>query len=124
MNRVSGRIHQRGDIGFALHHRAHVMVIDEPHAFIERPLADFRHPRAEGLPLIRPQHRPLRQRPFRIAVDGVRRFRKHQHIRSHRLEQIEMLAQVPHLLRCLALQKLRGIPAGNASQVIGCKRRL
>ena len=58
MNGVRRVRHQRIDVGLVLHHRSHVMVVDETDAFAKRCVSDFAHAAAELGPLPGLQHRP------------------------------------------------------------------
>ena len=100
----------------ALHHRAHVVVIDEPHALGERGRRHLGHPVAELLPTALGHHRPLRQRPGDIAMDGVGGFGEHQHRAAQRLQQVEMRAQRRQFGGGVAPEQLAGIPARHEAE--------
>ena len=88
------------------------MVVDEPHAFGERAVADLGHALPELRPVGGGEHRPVGERLAAVAMDRVRGFGEHQHVAAERLEQVEMRPQVLHLFGGVAAQQLGRIPAG------------
>src|SRR5947207_12393688 len=80
MHRWAGCRHQDVDLLRALHHRAHVVVINEAYAFLERAVGDRGHARAKFRPLRRCKYRALAERLAAVAVDRVRSFGEHQHV--------------------------------------------
>ena len=107
----------------ALDHRAHVMVVDEPHAFGERAVADLGHALPELRPVGGGEHGPLGQRLAAVAMDRIRGFGEHQHVAAERLEQVEMRPQMLHLVGGVAAQQLGRIPAGHEATARTCRAR-
>ena len=123
-NRGAGGVHHRVDVVGAFDNGAHVVVIGDADAFGQGAVGDLRQPPSPFGPVAAAQTRPLRQRFGAVAMDGIGGLGEDQHVRAHRLQQIEMRPQRCHLGVGVALQQFSRIPAGDAGHAERLQRRL